>query len=358
MKILVISDREYKKTSRGIDIITAYLAEKGHFVDHMVFLRRTVIQEKQISPNIRQLYFYDFPKLYHDQYRPILPGFILRLYFSYIIKKQKQFDFSLYDWVILESGYPVYFSLVLDNKIIYRLSDAPEIAFNSNRRFYKNIELHLIKKSTFVSSAIKKNFYPVEYSGKFNYWHSGYIPIILEKYPVIRKEFIYMGAGEIDFSLIEKIAARYPEYIFHIIGSFNKYKIIKNKRVIFHGYLQYAEYQKLIPSSSVCIIPYSKRFAYQLRRCYFSAKILLPMSLGMPVLIKNYGVIQNSDPEKKLFVYKTHKEALALLDEIIRKIDCGELNREISEETRDFLLPQTAENRLKELDKTFSKWIK
>jgi glycosyltransferase involved in cell wall biosynthesis len=353
----VVSGREYKKTSRGIDIITTYLAEKGYFVDHLVFFRRTHITEKQINSNIRQLYFYDCLGIYRDKMRSFIPGFLLRFYFSYIIKNQKQIDFSVYDWVILESGYPAYFSLVLTNKIIYRLSDPAEIAFNCNRHFYRKLELNTLEKSLFISSAIPETFYPSKYSLKFAFWHSGFIPITSAEDSQIKKEFVFMGGGEIDLPLIEKISNRFPDYIFHIIGSFRLKKPV-NDKIIFHGYLEYDEYQKLIPCSSVCIIPFTKRFSYQLRRCHFTAKILLAMSLGMPILLKNYGSIQNTDNDKKLFVYKTHNEALDLLSDIINKIENGELKREVSKETQNFLFSQTAENRLKELDKTFSEWIK
>jgi glycosyltransferase involved in cell wall biosynthesis len=166
-----------------------------------------------------------------------------------------------------------------------------------------------------------------------------------------------MGGGEIDFPLIKKISVRFPDYIFHVIGSF-RFKKNGNDNIIFHGYLEYSEYQKLILYSSVCIVPFTKRFSYQLRRCHFTAKILLPMSLGMPILLKNYGTIQNTDCDKKLFVYKTHNEALDLLADIIQKIEDGELNRDVSKETQYFLFPQIVENRLKELEKTFSEWIK
>jgi hypothetical protein len=82
------------------------------------------------------------------------------------------------------------------------------------------------------------------------------------------------------------------------------------------------------------------------------------MQLGKPILLKAYGDIQNTDINKKLYVYKTHKEALSYLDIIIKKIESGEINFEVSKETQDFLLPQTAENRIRELDSLFSKWIK
>jgi len=356
LRILVVSDREYKETSRGIDLITSILGKKNHQVDHLVFFRRKRFPEKQVTGNIRQLFFFDCLGLYRDKMRPFLPGFLLCFYFTYIIKKQKDIDFFLYDWVILESGYPVYLSLVLTNKIIYRLSDPPEIAFNSNRSFYRKLELLTVKKSQFISSAIKKFFYPDNYSDKFNYWHSGYIPALPGNKCTIKKEFVFMGGGEIDFPLIQNIANRYTDYFFHVIGSFKKRNIGNN--VIFYGYLEYDNYISIIRDSSICIIPFTKRFTFQLRRCSYTAKILLPMSLGMPVLLKNYGTIQETDTEKKLFVYKNHKEALSMLDTIIIKIESGELNRDISKETRDFLLPQTVENRLKELDKTLSEWIK
>ena len=357
MKILVASDREYKKTSRGIDIITTLLANKGHSVDHLVFFRRKNMLEKQITNNIKQLYFYDFLGLYRDKMRIFMPGFLLLLYFSFIIKKQNKINFSIYDWVVIESGYPVYLSLFINNKIIFRISDPPEIAFNNNRKFYKNIELEVIKKSSFVTTAISTDYYPDKYKDKIYFWHSGYTPINSNRLINQKKEFIFMGGGEIDFKLIKKIVMAFPDYIFHIIGSF-KTKNIKHDRIIFHGYLEYDDYQKLVLNSMVCVIPFTNRFANQLKRCHFTAKILLPLSLGMPVLLKNYGIIQESDPEKKLFVYKTHDEGLFLLDEILKKIESGQINRDISKKTYEYLFAQSAENRLKELDLLLTEWIK
>ena len=356
MKILAVSDREYKKTSRGIDIITSYLADKGHYVDHLVFFKRKNIPEKQVTSNLRQLYFYDFIGLYRDKMRLFLPGFLLKIYFSYIIKNQKKIDFSSYEWIILESGYSSYLGLVLNNKIIFRISDPPEIAFNSNRIFYKKLENSVICKAIFISSAISLEYYSSEYKDKIIFWHSGFIPIPNNN-SLKKKEFVFMGGGEIDLSLIKKIAGNFPDYIFHIIGSF-KNRHLPSNNVIFHGYLEYSEYQKLILSPSVCVIPFSKRFSNQLRNCDFTAKIFLPVSLGMPVLLKSYGKIQKTDINKKLFVYKNHKEALELLESIILKIENGEINFEVSEETKNFLNPHTAQNRLIELDKTLSEWIR
>ena len=351
MRFLVVSDREYKKTSRGIDIITSYLAENGCLVDHLVFFRREKIPEKQININTRQLYFYDTLKIYRSRLQFLFPGFLLLMYFKHIIRNQSSVDFTKYDYVILESGHPIYLALEINNKIIYRQSDATEISFNSNRRFYTKLELNAIKKACIVSSALQRVYYPKLYIYKFNYTHSGFLPIYNRTRTNNDKSFVYLGGGKLDWVLISKICKRHPEFTFHIVGNFKK--TISQKNIIFHGYRDHSIYQEICLNSDICIIPYSRQFAYQLRKCFFSAKVLFPMSLGIPIIMKNYGTIQNTDTEKKLFVYKTHKDALKLLDEIITKIECGELKREVSEKTKIFLSPQTAENRVKELDSIF-----
>jgi hypothetical protein len=354
MRVLVVSDREYRKTTRGIDIITSYLAEKGHSVDHLVFFRRKKIPERQVCKNIRQLYFHDCLGIYRSKMRLFLPGFLLSIYFTYIIKKKTTVNFDVYNFIILESGYPLYLALVISGNIIYRQSDPVEIAFNSWRSFYRKLEQTAIQKALFVSSALQSIFYPPESVEKFSFWHSGFSPITTIKPYNPGKNFVFMGGGEIDLKLIKKIAITHPDYIFHIIGAFNQKYAAKN--IVFHGYLEYDEYQKIVFNSSICIIPFSKRFVRHLKRCYFTAKILLPMSLGMPILLKGYGTIQQSDISKKLFVYNTNREALTLLDEIIAKTECTGIG-EISAETLEFLRPQTTENRLKELDAIFTNWL-
>jgi len=160
LRILVVSDREYKETSRGIDMITTYLAKCGHQLDHLVFFRRKRYAEKQITPNIRQLYLYDSIKLYRGKLQLLFPGFLLLAYFHHIIKKNSFLDYNKYDYVVIESGHPVYLALEISNKIIYRQSDPTHISFNSNRNFYKKLEIEVIKKAYFVTSALDNKFYP------------------------------------------------------------------------------------------------------------------------------------------------------------------------------------------------------
>jgi len=355
MKFLVVSDREYKNTSRGIDMITTYLAEKKHTVDHLVFFTRKKCSAKQVSGNIRQLYTYDPIRLYYKIIQFIFPSFILIAYFRFLIRKQTPVDFSQYDYVVLESGLPIYFSLEISNKIIYRQSDPISICFNSNRRFYKKLEENVIKKSIFVTSALNERFYPVEYKEIFSYFHSGFIPY-QELNPIHpEKQFVIMG-GEVDLHLLKKMAKNYPEFVFSVIGI--RKKKISQKNIIFKGYLDFQNYQKLISSCFAVIIPFSKHYVRQLKEVSFTAKILFPMYMGIPILLKSYGTICHTDLEKKLFVYKTHQEALTMLNTLIEKYKHGESDRNVSKETMDFLLPQTYENLLKKLDEIFQRYLK
>ncbi|GBU28549.1 hypothetical protein R84B8_02109 [Treponema sp. R8-4-B8] len=355
MKFLVVSDREYKKTNRGIDMITFYLAENKHSVDHLVFFTRKKYSPKQVSVNIRQLYTYDPIRLYYKIIQFIFPSFILLAYFRFLIRKQTPVDFSQYDYVVLESGLPIYFSLEISNKIIYRQSDPIFICFNSNRRFYKLLEENVIKKSVFVTSALKEQYFPVKYKDKITYFHSGFIPY-QESNPIYpKKQFVIIGGG-IDLKLLKKMAINHPDYIFYVIG-IQRIRI-HQKNIIFKGYLDFNEYQKIILSSFVVIIPYSKHFTYLLRQTSFSAKILLPMQLGIPILIKAYGDIQNKDYDKKLYVYKSHKEALTTLKILASLFRYNGFDRKASNETMKFLIPQMYENRLKKLDEIFNRYLK
>ena len=354
MNFLVVTDREYKETSRGIDIITGYLAEQGHFVDHLVFFRRKKYSEKQVTKNIRQLCFYDPIKPYLSKLQFLFPGSVLLAYFRHIIQKQSSVDFQKYDYVVLETGNPIYLAEFINTKIICRQSDPTSISFSSNRSFYRKLETELIKRSFFTTSALDSAFFPPECKNKIIHWHSGFIPYMKKISSIKKKSIIIMG-GELDWFLINKIAKIFSSYQFNVIGISSKRPVRKN--IIKIGYLEYNDYQDMVASAIAIIIPFSSHCIYQLRQLSFTAKILFSMQLGKPILVRAYGTIQNTAPEKKLYVYKTHKEALLMLKEIITKIESGEINYEVSKETQDFLTPQTDENRRKELEAIFNRFL-
>ena len=350
MNFLVVSDREYKKTSRGIDIITSYLADKGHNIDHLVFFKRNIIPEKKISDHINQLYFYDPIKIYRSRLQFLFPGFLLLSYFKYMIRRQSSVNFNKYDYVILEGGHPIYLAEEIETKIIYRQSDPINICFNSNRNFYKKLEEKVINKSFLITSALENVTVPKNFMGKIFYWHSGFIPFERVISAGEEKSIIVMG-GEIDWNLLKKLAKKYSNYQFNVIGITNFLPIPKNIKI--KGYMDFESYKNILSSAITVIIPFSNNYIKHLHQVYYTAKILISMNLGLPILLRGYGNFKNTDTDKKLFVYNSKKDAIPIFDNIIKNIENEEIDINVKKETRTFLFPHTVENRIKELDKFF-----
>jgi hypothetical protein len=351
MKILIVSAREYAITTRGIDVMTKYLVDNNHYVDHMLFYTRINKSPKVILPNLRQLYFYDKYRLHRDKFKYFMPGFILDFYFKKLIQNQNV-DFDKYDLVILESGYPVYLFIATSKPIIYRQSDPIEVAFNSNRTYYNKLELKIIDKSIAVSSACGKEFFPEKYLNKFVYWHSGYIVPSMDILNIVRNnEIVFFGMGPIDYLLVKKVALNYSNYTIKITGSHKDKLHLKN--VFFVGYLEYQQYVKLISSACILILPYTNKFSKKLRKCSYTAKIFLATHCGIPIIVKKYGLVNKTDEEKKLFVYDSHAEALKILNKLIIKIKDGDLSFVPSTNTTEYLKKQSVETKIKELEVFF-----
>jgi hypothetical protein len=350
MKILIVSSREYSISNRGIDIITTYLSNNNHTVDHLLFYTKKKKQTKIISPNLRQLYFYDRQKLYRDKYRYFLPGFLIKKYFSRLVKKQNKFDFGIYDIIILECGYPIFLSPIISSPIIYRQSDPIESgAFRTKRLFFKRLEDEIINKSFVTLSALEKTFFPQEFLTKYFFWHSGYIKPKTGLTKKKTKSFVYLGLASPDYKLIKLIAQEYPEYLFYLIGPYNNK--VKAKNVVRMGYLGYEQYEDIISSASVFIMPLTA--IKNLKKYSYTSKMFLAMHLGIPILVRCYGLVQNNDVEKKVYVYNTRKQALIRLAEIVSNIKSGRLDFKVSSATSVFLKDREYESNIKNLDLFF-----
>jgi glycosyltransferase involved in cell wall biosynthesis len=348
----VVSDREYSPTSRGIDVISKYLADQGHEVDHLVFFRNVNKEKRYITDNFRQLYVYDFFKLWLIKLRHFLPGFLLGFYFKLLIQSHKEIDYTIYDYAVIESGFPVFLRLALNCKIIYRQSDPVEISFGSKRRYYCKLEEKIITKADITLSALERQFFPTAFLDKYIYWHSGYIPPKITVDVVREKYFIYAGGGQIDFRLIKQIALKYNDYKIVIIGHDSEKANLPN--IVFYGYIPHKEYLEIISRASVFIVPFTKNYSKKLSRCSYTAKILLPIDLGIPVIVKSYGLLTKTDETKKLYTYNTHQEALDTLDKIVKSLDSGAYNFSVDLAAKKFLSKQNYSYKLNELDSVLS----
>jgi glycosyltransferase involved in cell wall biosynthesis len=355
MKILIVSQFEYSVTNRGIDVMTTFLVNKKHAVEHMMFYTRTRKPDRNILPNLKQLYFYDHIQIYRHKFRHFLPGFLINLYFKKMIQKEDRFDWNKYEMIILEGGYPVYLSFVLKNPIVYRQSDPIKTPL-ANRGYFKKLELQLINKSIITSSALEKDFFFHQMFSKYFYWHSGYVIPNIAVDIHRKKTFVYMGLAPIDYLLIKKIAKRYPNYKYLIIGPFKDKLHLEN--IIFYGYLNIKQYCEIISSASIFIIPMTRSWSNKVSEYSYTGKMLLAMHYGIPILVRRYGTIQIDDEKKKLYVYDTNKQALEKIESIVSKIETGEILFNVETSTRNFLDDRSELKNTEKLDVFFENVFK
>jgi glycosyltransferase involved in cell wall biosynthesis len=273
---------------------------------------------------------------------------LLTLYFRFLIQRHKEIDYTIYDYAVIESGFPVFLGLILNCKIIYRQSDPVETTFGLKQKYYCGLEEAIIAKAVITLSALEKQFFPTAFLNKYIFWHSGYVPpknvadVIREKY------FVYAGGGQIDFRLIKQWALKYSVYKFVIIG--HDKKRINLPNVVFYGYIPHDKYLEIISKASAFIVPYTRNQSRKFFRYSYTAKILLPIDLGIPVIVKSYGLITNTDEVKKLYTYNTHREAIDVLDRIVKSLDSGTYNFSVSADVKQFLAKQNYSYKLYELD--------
>lgn len=350
MNILIVSQQKYSHTNRGIDNISEVLSE-NHNVTHLCFFSRIKYEKYKIG-KIYQIFFEDKIKLYRDKFKYFVPGGILLFYFAQMIKKNKEYDFSKYDYAIIESGYPIYLGLFLSIPVIYRQSDPTEIAFNSNRLFYKFLERVLIKKSLKCSSAFPIEKFPKSYRHKYSFWKTGFNKSSsIEDYRLIAKTntITYMGKYPIDEVFLKKVAKTFPDITIYVIGD---YKNLNVSNIVCTGYLNNDEYEKIIASSKLFIIPFKRNYLKHLRIQGITSKYYFPMELGIPILVRKHGYVKD-DKLKKIYTYRNKSEGLNLIRQIFWEEKNDGAYFKIDKSTVDFIAKQTISNKTKEIKEFF-----
>ena len=350
MKILIVSGKEYSVSNRGIDVITAFLARTNE-VKHLYFYKRAECKEKIINKNLSQIYFVDNSNLYRDKYKYFMPSFILDYIFKKMLEKSN-FDFSVYDLVILESGYPIFLTPMINKKLIYRQSDPTEIAFNTKRKYFKRKEEQLCKKADFISTALDFITFPESYKNKITVWRTGFLNTEIEK---LEKEnlIVYMGGTPIDYHALKCLASRYSNYKFVIIGNFKDK--IRMSNVIFTGYQNFENYKNYIIKSKIFLMPIKPSYVKHMNNLGFTSKYYLPLSLGIPIVCKSHGIMKKNDIDKKIFVYNDLVSLFKIFDELLLTGKFQDFK--VSTETETFLDRQTIEYKEKELNDFFNEKV-
>lgn len=353
MEILIVSGQKYSKTNRSIDTITEYFLENNCKVDHLVFGINKLKSLKKINneieiKNFKQLYSNESYFSYLGIMGRIFPDFILNFIKNKTKKTVKNMDFSKYNLIILETGKPLFLLDIIPKNIpiICRQSDPLEISIRSDRVFFKKIEKKAFERSIFSLIAHKKAIQ--EYSNVDNLieWKSGFEAKKLRKnYKITQNKKIisYMGMFKLDFILIKKLALSDLNNEIHIIGNYKD--CLKLPNVIFHGYLGYEEYIKILKITDCFFVPYHNEEVNRMKKLGLTSKYYIPMSMGIPVLSKVYGDLKKDLKEYNIYVYEKDEEAENKLKYICE--NKFEKNNDID----IFLETLKIENRKKELEK-------
>lgn len=302
MKVLIVSSIPWTSSNRGIDILCSALAEEGHDVTHLVFPVYGKLKKINSFSNkiIKQLYAENTYIPYDDDTMYWLPKFAMRIIHDSHIKSVRDFNFSEYDIIVLESGKPVFLiDLIPRNvKLIYRQSDPVWMLMKSD--YLKELENKVIAKCDMVLVVRKvfMEYIPQKFWGKTYVWQNGFnvpkLDELINPYDNKRRKAVYLGFTRIDYHTLNYVSLYHPDVEFHIIGNrclsnFEIKKLIKRDNIFIHGYMKPTEYLPYIKYADFAIIPYKKDIK-AMTFIGLSSKYLLFMYFGLPIVSYRPGI--------------------------------------------------------------------
>lgn len=352
MKVLIVSGQQFSRSNRSMDTITEYFLETKNQVDHLCFginkLKKMEIKfkEEQIK-NFNQLYSKKSYFSYLGVMGKFFPDFALNFIKNKTIKTINFIDFSKYNLIVLETGKPLFLLDIIPKNIpiICRQSDPLEISIQSDREYFKKIEKNALERSIFSLIAHKKAVEEYTMLNNLLEWKSGFEVKNLKKSckPNNEKKILsYMGMFKLDFDLIKELATSDLNIEIHIIGNYKDCLNLSN--VIFEGYLDYKNYIEILEKTDCFIVPYHRKEVRKMKKLGLTSKYYLPMSMGIPILTRSYGEVDNDIIKYNVYVYKEIEEAKIKLNFILKN------KFEKNEEIEIFLKNLEMENRKKELE--------
>lgn len=355
MKILIVSCQKYSKTNRSIDTITEFCLEQGYYVDHLVFgTNKLKKQKKELNNykanNFKQLYSKPSYFSYLGPMGKYFPDYLLKFIEKQTAKTTSFIEVSEYDLVILETGKPLF---LLDRipgniPIVCRQSDPLEISLRGNRDYFVELEKKAFKRSKFTLVAHKKAVESYSEIDNLIEWKSGFEYKLLEKKidkKSSKKNVTYMGMFKLDIELIKELASDNLDTNFHIIGNYED--VLKLSNVKFHGYLNYNEYIKILEVTDCFFVPYHLEEVNRMKKLGLTSKYYIPMSMGIPILTREYGAIVSDIIEFNIYSYVEMNIAKEKLKYILSN------EHSVTKESLEFLETLKIENRKKSLDKLF-----
>lgn len=300
-RVLLVSPYPYSISSRGMDVLTNCFEEEGWDVDHLTYPRAfyTPAVKKPVDSRVNTILAPKTKLPYIDRIMFWIPRFAFNIIKAINNRTVKHMDFTRYDYVVLESGKPLFLMDVLpeDMPIIYRLSDSVQLVLG------KNPDYHALEKKVFERS--HKMIFKKEVYKKFLEDHQKDKTAVIEngmaipenisaKNPYVEgsKNAVYVGLHQLDYPTVKALAESCPSCNFHIIGPCLGKKQVKKlkqfKNFFYYPFLSKEEYMPLLKEATLAIFPF--RRTESMKWFGLTSKLLHFMYFNLPIVLYPTGV--------------------------------------------------------------------
>ncbi len=328
-KVLLVSPYPYSKTGRGMDVLTECFEEEKWETSHLKFPNVFYSVDKTDKFDTDVIEYSSKKALvpYVDGFMKWFPKWMFNLMVKYQRAKASFIDFSSYDYIVLESGKPLFLLDLIPSsvKIIYRQSDSVRHVLGKNRyyigledRVYKLAHKIIVVKDRF------KNLLDEDIRTKVEVIKNGYaFPQNIElvnPYKVGSKNAIYVGLTKLDRPTLEKICLVNKNMDVHIFGNciapWNLKKLNKIENFYYHGFEPRDIYLSHIKFADVAIFPFKPWDAMEW--VGFTSKYLNFMYFKLPIVSYLTGELSEFDGMGVLFPKTAEEFALTVKDVIAK----------------------------------------
>jgi len=300
-KVLLVSPYPYSLSSRGMDVLTNCFDEEQWDVSHLTFPRMfitpTVSPPENSNVTCLQADMTFFP--YIDRIMHGIPRILFNLIKFINNRTVKYIDFSSYDYIVLESGKPLFLMDKIPSSIpiIYRLSDSVQLVLGKNRT-YRDLEKKVFEISNRMvfKKEVYKSFLEPHQKSKTTVIENGMvIPELSDEispYEKNSKNAVYVGLHQLDFDTVKHLLIQIPGCQFHIIGPcLGKGQIQKLSRFEnfhYYSFLTKEEYMPMLKWADLAIFPFKR--TEMMKWFGLTSKFLHFMYFQLPIVSYPTGI--------------------------------------------------------------------
>lgn len=294
-KVLLVSPYPYTQTGRGMDVLSGLFEEEGWETTHLTFPHVLYTPKKKdlFSTSVTELQgrFTLIP--YIDVLMKWFPRWLFRLYQKYAVSKVFFIDWKSYDYVVLESGKPLFLldTIPDDVTLIYRQSDSVRMVLGKGK-WYIDLEDRICLRAQEI--LIVKDYYrsslPESTRDKATEIRNGFaIPNDADfenPYSSESRNAVYVGLTPLDSRTLALLCTKNPDIHLHIFGNclrpWQLVKLKKYQNFHFYGFQPWNLYMKYLKHADAAIFPF-KHFS-GMDHVGFTTKYLNFMYFRLPIV--------------------------------------------------------------------------